>query len=71
MNETRLGYYFARKPNGRITTVSCWGDKVEKEEREDVEVLEQIPSSVIRHCSNGIKILNLDRIIRGSKCRQD
>lgn len=69
MNETRLGYYFARKPDGRITTVACWGDKVEKEEREDVEVLEQIPSSVISNCNEGIKILNLNRIIRGRKCR--
>ena len=62
--ECRLGYYFARiKGTDRITTVSCWGDNVIKEEKEDVEVIEQVPTKVIEHCYNGVKILNLNRII--------
>ena len=60
-----LGYYFARiKGTDKITTVSCWGDKIVKDTKEDVEVLEQIPTNVIEHCRNGVKILNLQRIIR-------
>lgn len=64
MNETRLGYYFARTPSGKITTVACWGDIIEKEEKESVEILERIPQRVIEHTNNGVKILNLNRIIK-------
>lgn len=60
-----LGYYFARiKGSDKITTVSCWGDKIVKDTKEDVEVLEQIPTKVVEHCRKGVKILNLQRIIR-------
>ena len=61
----RLGYYFARiKGTDKITTVSCWGDKIVKDTKEDVEVLEQIPTKVIEQCRKGVKILNLQSIIR-------
>ena len=64
MKETRLGYYFARKPDGRITTVACWGDIIEKEEKESVEILERVPQRVIEHTNNGVKILNLNRFVK-------
>ena len=62
--EVRLGYFFARTPSGRITTVACWGDRIEKEERDEVEIIERVPPDAIEHCRNGIKILNLQRIIK-------
>ena len=62
--EARLGYYFARTPSGKITTVACWGDRIEKEEKEDVEILEQIPRKVINHACAGVKILNLGRFVK-------
>lgn len=66
MTDCRLGFYFARVDNSdKITTVACWGDRVEKEEKEGVEVLEQVPTSVVKHCRNGVRILNLNKIIRG------
>ena len=63
-NETRLGYYFARTQSGKITTVACWGDRVEKEEKDEVEVIEPIPRSVIDSACRGVKILNLERFIK-------
>ena len=64
--DCRLGYYFARiKGTDKITTVSCWGDKIEKDTNKDVEVIEQVPTKVIEHCNNGVKILNLKKIISG------
>ena len=64
MTDCRLGYYFARiKGSDKITTVSCWGDKIVKDTKEDVEVLEQIPTKVVESCRKGVKILNLQRTI--------
>lgn len=64
MKGCRLGYFFARiNGSDRITTVSCWGDKIEKDTKEDVEVLERVPPDVVRCCHHGVKILNLDRTI--------
>ena len=66
MNECRLGYYFAREiGTDKITIVGCWGEKVEKETKVDVEVLERVPTKVISCCNKGVKILNLQNIIRG------
>ena len=64
MKTCLLGYYFARTPTGKITTVACWGDKIEKEEAEDVEILEPIPKKVIEHATKGVKILNLNRFVK-------
>lgn len=63
-NEARMGYFFARTSSGRITTVACWGDRIEKEEKEDVEILERIPKKVIDSACRGVKILNLERFIK-------
>lgn len=64
MNDCRLGYYFARiKGTADITTVGCWGDKVEKTTPKDVEILEKVPPAVISCCSKGVKVLNLQRIL--------
>lgn len=66
MKECRMGYYFAREcGTDNITIVGCWGEKIEKETKSDVEVLEQVPPKVIEHSNKGIKILNLQNIIRG------
>lgn len=63
--ECRMGWYFARlKGTDRITTVGCWAEKIDKEEKEDVEVIEQIPPKVIDCCNKGVKILNLNRILK-------
>lgn len=66
MNDVRLGYYFARiKGSDRITTVGCWGDKIQKEESQDVEIIEKVPAKVMQYSKNGVKILNLHRIMKG------
>ena len=66
MKQCLLGYYFARiKNTADITTVACWGDRVEKDTDKEVEVIEQVPPKVIDCCRNGVKILNLNKIIRG------
>lgn len=58
-------YYFARIINSdRLTIVGCWGDRIEKQVKEDVEVLEKVPADVIKVCSQGVKILNLGMFVR-------
>ena len=48
MNEIKLGYYFARIiGSDRLTIVGCWGDRIEKTVKEDVEVLEKVPKKVL------------------------
>lgn len=66
MNNTVLfGWHFARiKGSDRLTIVGCWGDSIEKQVREDVEVLEPVPPEVIKVCSQGVKILNLDKFVK-------
>ena len=60
-----LGYYFARiKDSDRITGVGGWGERIEKQAKEDVEVLEPVPQDVIKVCSQGVKILNLNEFVR-------
>lgn len=62
---TLLGYYFARcKDSDRITIVGGWGERIEKNVKEDVEVLEKVPADVIKVCSQGVKILNLDMFVK-------
>lgn len=64
----RLGYYFARiKGSDKITTVGCWGDTIQKEESQDVEVLEKVPATVMRCSQRGVNILNLHRIMKGKE----
>lgn len=65
-NTCRLGYYFARTDStGNLTTVGCFADKIIKEEKEDVEILERIPLQTIQAVEkNGVKILNLARILK-------
>ena len=64
-NEVKLGYYFARIINSdRLTIVGCWGDRIQKQVKEDVEVLEKVPADVIKVCSQGVKILNLDKFVK-------
>ena len=63
--ECRLGYYFARiSDSDRITIVGGWGERIEKYVKEDVEVLEPVPVSVIRACERGVKILNLEKFVK-------
>ena len=62
---TMLGFYYARiKDSDRITVVGGWGDRIEKHVKEDVEVLEPVPPEVIKVCSQGVKILDLDRFVK-------
>ena len=59
-NEVKLGYYFARIINSdRLTIVGCWGDRIQKQVKEDVEVLERVPR-VVLECK--YKVLNLREI---------
>ena len=66
MNNTVLfGWHFARiKGSDRLTIVGCWGDSIQKQVKQDVEVLEPVPIRVIRACESGVKILNLDKFIK-------
>jgi len=65
MQEIKLGYYFARiKGSDRLTIIGCWGGRIEKQVKEDVEVLEPVPPDVIKVCSQGVKILDLDRFVK-------
>ena len=64
-NEVKLGYYFARViGSDRLTIVGCWGDRIQKQVKDDVEVLEPVPVRVIRACESGVKILNLDMFVK-------
>lgn len=59
-NEVKLGYYFARcKGSDRLTIVGCWGDRIQKQVKEDVEVLEKVPKKVL---DGKYKVLNLRSI---------
>ena len=65
MQEVKLGYYFARLANSeRLTIVGCWGDCIQKQVKEDVEVLEPVPHCVISACERGVKILNLEKFVK-------
>lgn len=58
--EVRLGFYFARViGSDRLTIVGCWGDRIQKQVKEDVEVLEQVPRVVLE---GKYKVLNLREI---------
>lgn len=60
MIECKLGYYFARlKDSDEITIVGCWGDRVDKTVKQDVEILEPIPKCILSVKS---RILNLQQI---------
>lgn len=60
MEEVRLGWFFARCLNSdRITIVGCWGDKIQKQVNDDVEVLEKVPKKVLE---GKYRVLNLRSI---------
>lgn len=60
MQEVKLGFYFARILNSdRLTIVGCWGDRIQKQVKEDVEVLEKVPRKVLEE---KYKVLNLREI---------
>lgn len=60
MQEIKLGFYFARVLNSdRLTIVSCLGDRIQKQVKEDVEVLEQVPRVVLEGKN---RVLNLREI---------
>ena len=66
MQEIKLGYYFARIINSdRMTIVGCWGDRIQKQVKEDVEVLEKVPKKVLE---GKYKVLNL-RSIQNERTR--
>lgn len=68
MQEVKLGYYFARCLNSdRITIVGCWGNKIQKQVNEDVEILEKVPKKVL---DGKYKVLNL-REIQNDRTRTD
>jgi len=65
MEEARLGWYFARCLNSdRITIVGCWGDKIQKQVNEDVEILEKVPKKVLE---GKYRVLNLRSIMEKTK----
>lgn len=60
MQEVKFGYYFSRiKGSDRLTIVGCWGDNIEKQVKEDVEILEPVPKKVL---DGKYKVLNLRSI---------
>lgn len=61
MNNTVLfGWHFARiKGSDRLTIVGCWGDSIQKQVKEDVEVLEPVPRKVLE---GKYRVLNLRSI---------
>ena len=61
MNNTVLfGWHFARiKGSDRLTIVGCWGDRIQKQVKGDVEVLEKVPKKVL---DGKYKVLNLRSI---------
>ena len=59
-NRALLGWYFARLVGSdRITIVGCWGDKIQKQVNEDVEILEKVPKKVL---DGKYRVLNLREI---------
>lgn len=59
-NEVKLGYYFARIINSDcLTIVGCWGDRIEKQVKEDVEIIEKVPKKVLE---GKYRVLNLREI---------
>lgn len=59
-NKVLLGWHFARiKGSDRLTIVGCWGDKIQKQVKDDVEVLESVPIKVLE---GKYKVLNLREI---------
>ena len=67
-NKVLLGYYFARIINSdRLTIVGCWGDRIEKQVKEDVEVLEKVPKVVL---DGKYRVINL-RSIQNDRTRTD
>jgi len=61
MNNTVLfGWHFARiKGSDRLTIVGCWGDRIQKQVNEDVEILERVPRKVLE---GKYRVLNLREI---------
>ncbi len=61
MNNTVLfGWHFARiKGSDRLTIVGCWGDRIQKQVKEDVEVLDKVPRVVLE---GKYRVLNLREI---------
>jgi len=60
MVEVKLGWYFARViGSDRLTIVGCWGDRIQKQVKEDVEILEKVPKKVL---DGKYKVLNLREI---------
>lgn len=58
--DVRLGFYFARViGSDRLTIVGCWGDRIQKQVKEDVEVLEPVPRKVLEGKN---RVLNLRKI---------
>lgn len=59
-NTIPFGWHFARiKGSDRLTIVGCWGDRIQKQVKEDVEVLEPVPIKVLW---GKYKVLNLREI---------
>lgn len=60
MEKGRIGWFFARCLNSdRLTIVGCWGDRIQKQVKEDVEVLEKVPRVVLE---GKYRVLNLREI---------
>lgn len=60
MVEVKLGYYFAKiKGSDEITVVGCWGDRIDKTVKQDVEVIEPVPKCLLSAKS---RVLNLQQI---------
>ena len=59
-NKVLFGWHFARiKDSDRLTIVGCWGDRIQKQVKEDVEVLEKVPKKVL---DGKYRVLNLRSI---------
>ena len=59
-NKVLFGWYFGRiVGSDRITIVGCWGDKIQKQVNEDVEILEKVPKKVL---DGKYRVLNLREI---------
>ena len=59
-NKVLFGWHFARiKDSDRLTIVGCWGDRIQKQVKDDVEVLEPVPRVVLE---GKYRVLNLREI---------
>ena len=60
MKEVPFGFYFCREiGQDKVETCLCYGNVPKGK-----EIIEPIPKIVVKHCEKGVKILNLQKILK-------